>query len=321
MPSRAEVRARVQPFAGALAYTMCFGIAGLIWSMPRLRRRRARRAARCVKCVSHHRVRGVVVGVVAVLLAVGAGARAYEGSTSHVVCHSHISPDGRVTPEPYLEISPPPAWEVTRTLLVAPISGVGVLAGRAIGMESCEGPPLLVMFWPPPRTSSGGSTLGDVFITWMPGGDSPSFDGYGITQEPSVRYGPNISPTRANEEELGLHESRHVDQWAVGTFTAGPFAFPVAYFLDGALFPGSRNHFERDAGLEQGGYPPPPGKGPAPRWPETAGIVVLVAVTLRRRLRWLARVAIGGRHQARAHAPKRCPVHSPGWSRVNEPAD
>jgi hypothetical protein len=116
-----------------------------------------------------------------------------------------------------------------------------------MGMDSCSGPPLLVMFWPPPRTSGGGSTLGDVFVAWMPPGEMPagplSSNGYGTEGERLyIRYGPNISQARAGEEELGYHESRHVDQWAVANFLAGPLAFPVAYFLDAALFPTSRNH-------------------------------------------------------------------------------
>jgi hypothetical protein len=43
-------------------------------------------------------------------------------------------------------------------------------------------------------------------------------------------------------------------QWAVLTVIGGPLAFPVAYGIDDFFFPGSRNHFERLAGLEQGGY-------------------------------------------------------------------
>jgi hypothetical protein len=38
------------------------------------------------------------------------------------------------------------------------------------------------------------------------------------------------------------------------TVIGGPFAFPVAYAIDDFFFPGSRNHFERQAGLESGRY-------------------------------------------------------------------
>jgi hypothetical protein len=268
------------------------------------------------------RLRDVAVFLVAALLIAGAGARTLEATSPQIICHSHITPDGQVRPEPYLQISPPIAWRITRNLLVAPISGVGVLAGRAMGMESCSGPPLLVMFWPPPRTSSGGSTLGDVFVAWMPSSRPSSgplsMNGYGIAGERAyVRYGPNISQARGEEEELGLHESRHVDQWAVANLMAGPFAFPIVYFVDGTLFPSSRNHFERDASLSRGGYPPAPDNWPSPRWPETAALAALVLSIFRRRLRWLARVARGGSAQRLAHAPHRCPVHTRGWAPVS----
>lgn len=54
--------------------------------------------------------------------------------------------------------------------------------------------------------------------------------------------------------DLAAHEARHRPQWAVATVIAGPFAFPVAYTVDDFFFPGPRNHFERMAGLESGGY-------------------------------------------------------------------
>ena len=38
------------------------------------------------------------------------------------------------------------------------------------------------------------------------------------------------------------------------TVIGGPLAFPIAYSIDDFFFPGSRNHFERWAGLESGGY-------------------------------------------------------------------
>ena len=164
---------RARPFLRALACGICFGIAGLVWSMPRFRVRRLRRAATCRTCASHMRMRNVAVFLVAALLLAGAAARTFEATSPQIICHSHITPDGQIQPEPYLQISPPVPWSITRNFLVAPISGVGVLAGRVMGMESCSGPPLLVMFWPPPRTSGGGSTLGDVFVAWMPPGETP----------------------------------------------------------------------------------------------------------------------------------------------------
>lgn len=54
-----------------------------------------------------------------------------------------------------------PPWSIARNFLVAPISGVGVLAGGVIGVESCSGQALLVMFWPAPRTSGAGAPWAD----------------------------------------------------------------------------------------------------------------------------------------------------------------
>jgi hypothetical protein len=53
---------------------------------------------------------------------------------------------------------------------------------------------------------------------------------------------------------LAAHEARHRSQWAIATVIGGPFAFPVAYAVDDFFFPGARNHFERQAGLESGRY-------------------------------------------------------------------
>lgn len=304
---------RARPFARAAACTICFGIAGLVWSTPRLHAHRLRRAASCTTCASHRRTRTVVVFVVALLLLAGASARPVAEIGPEIACDSRITRDGQIEREPNLRISPPPVWDAVRHLLVAPISGVGVLAGHALGMQSCAREPLLVMFWPPPHVSAGGTMLGDVFVTWLPASEASS-KAYGIGDEGLyVRYGPNISQRRVTERQLALHESRHVNQWAVANFLAGPAAFPVAYAIDGVLFPGSRNHFERAAGLSDGGYPPAPGNWPAPRWPETAALALLVLIIFRRRLRWLSRIAVGGRSQARAHAPQHCPVHTRGW--------
>lgn len=309
---------RSRPFAGGVASTLCFGIAGLVWSLPFLRSRRVRRAASCTVCALHQRMRGIAVYVVAALLVAGAAARAVDSFSPPIVCHSHITADGRIKPEPYLQVSPPAPWRIARNILVAPISGVGVLTGRSLAMDTCSGPSLWVKFWPPPRTSGGGTMLGDVFVAWMPP-VAPwgplSVYGYGIGDEGQyVRYGPNMSQSRAEEANLAKHESRHIDQWAVGNVLAGPFAFPAAYIIDGALFPSSRNHFERAAGLSDGAYPPAPDNWPAPRWPDTAALLVIALLIFRRRLRWLSRLAVGGRGNARVHAPMRCPIHTRGWS-------
>ena len=107
-----------------------------------------------------------------------------------------------------------------------------------------------------------------------------------------------------------------MDQWAVANLLAGQFAYPVAYFIDDALFPASRNHFERDASLSRGGYAPVPDNWPAPRWPETATIAARGLLIFRRRLRWLTRLLRAGRTERTAHAPYRCPIHTRSWTPV-----
>src|SRR5699024_12562808 len=109
------------------------------------------------------------------------------------------------------------------------------------------------------------------------------------------------------------YDRRHAVHWAVCTFCCVTQSLPVAYFAVDAILPASRNPFERGAGLEAGGYSSPPDTLPAPRWPETAVLLLIVLLLARRRLRWASRVVLGGRHHATAHAPGRCRLHTRGW--------
>jgi len=78
-----------------------------------------------------------------------------------------------------------------------------------------------------------------------------------------------LSPSYEDPQErkaVAAHEARHRPQWAVATIIGGPLAFPIAYTVDDFFFPGPRNHFERLAGLDAGGYshePTGPVLGPA----------------------------------------------------------
>ena len=152
----------------AVACGICFGLAGLVWSMPRFRVHRLRRAATCPTCTSHMRVRNVTVFVAAALLLAGAAARTFDSVSRRSSAIVTSPRTGKCNPSRILRSRRLSHEALPEIFLVAPISGVGVLAGRVMGMESCSGPPLLVMFWPPPRTSGGGSVLGDVFVAWMP---------------------------------------------------------------------------------------------------------------------------------------------------------
>jgi hypothetical protein len=91
-----------------------------------------------------------------------------------------------------------------------------------------------------------------------------------------------LSPGYTNREErsaVASHEARHRPQWAIGTVIGGPLAFPVAYAIDDFFFPGARNHFERQAGLESGGYSHK-GRGPVLGPPQIATLAVLAVVVV-----------------------------------------
>jgi hypothetical protein len=90
---------------------------------------------------------------------------------------------------------------------------------------------------------------------------------------------PGFNISREQLRTLTGHEARHRAQWAVLTVIGGPFAFPIAYAIDDFFFPGPRNHFERQAGLEAGGYPHL-GTGPVLGPAQFAALGVLAAIIL-----------------------------------------
>jgi hypothetical protein len=291
-------RRRVGLTVQLISAVVCFGAVGLLWFLVRRRRSGVRgRAGRRRRTWLQ-----IFVGSFVILQAVGAGATAYRAVEPPLLCHAHLFPDGRVQTEPHLQdVSPPRTWRIARDVVNAPTTGLGLLVSSAAGMRECAGPPLTVTFWEPPRLSGGGSTIGSTFVAWMPADyDSssilPGAHGFAAATDrreldaPYVRYGPNISETRANELELARHESRHTDQWAVLTLIGGPLAFPLAYYTDSAFFPGSRNHFERAAGLADGNYRPPPDDKPAPLPGAVAVTGAVLGLVLRRRIRWLWRI-------------------------------
>jgi hypothetical protein len=118
-------------------------------------------------------------------------------------------------------------------------------------------------------------------------------DGH-TTNVGDVVLSPAQNTALANIRALALHESRHRPQWAVATVAAGPAGFPVAYALDEFFFPGSRNHFERLAGLRSGGYRPA-GTGPVLGVAQVVVLVVAGCV--------VAGVLIGRRARHRGSRP------------------
>lgn len=231
------------------------------------------------------------MGLVALLVVAGSVLRVHQiNATSPPPCEAQWFVTGQRLPAaPEKEL--PKAWQWTRNVATAPLTGVAYGYAKARGMGLCGVGPITVAFLPRAASTSG-TTLGGVFLT---------------------RVQPKLTEKRA--EALASHESRHVTQWTVLTLLGGPLALPVAYSIDEVFFPGSRNHFERDAGLGKGGYSPPPGHGPQPLWGPAAAIGLILLILALPRLRWLSRFAVLGTPGAYRTEPARCPLHSRTWFR------
>lgn len=305
-------RSRVFRSVRGAALLLCFGFLGLLWLLPPVRRRRRRRAAACTACRRRQRVGTVVVAGFGALLLVGAAARTQVAVQDE--CSARFASGAEeVVAETPTPDSVPGLWGRTRAVINAPVSGVMLLGTRAAGMDHCSGSAVLVAFPPDPTAHGGGSVVGDVFVSWI-----GQLDASGVPlpgQESYVRFGSDTNARPDLVEAIARHESRHVDQWAVATVVGGPLALPTAYYVDSLIFPLSRNHFERAAGLGDGGYDLPPDFGPSPLWPPLVLSLALLVVLLRRRIRWASRVLVGGPAGARAHEEDHCPVHSRGWFR------
>lgn len=300
---------------GALVL-LCFGVLGLLWLVLG-RGRRQRRCAGCAVCRRHRRIAVASVSCFGALLVLGAGVRTQMEATPVAGCDVHLSVDGEEAASE-LEVGPSSGWwGATRQTVTAPISGVALMATHAAGMDHCSGSAVVVAFVPPVSAESGGSVVGNVFVTWIPesGGPEVALPG----QESYVRFGPAAQDDPAQVESIARHESRHVDQWTVATLLGGPLALPTGYSLDSLLFPMSRNHFERHAGLADGGYEAPADYGPRPLWLPLTIAGLLAVLALRRRIRWSSRVLSGGRSAADAHEVDRCPLHTRGWFRAGSP--
>ncbi|MET8418146.1 hypothetical protein ACWD7C_23290 [Streptomyces sp. NPDC005134] len=155
-------------------------------------------------------------------------------------------------------------WETTRVVVNAPVSGAALLYGVGKGGEVHQGDNGTTAVVLDGGVVRAGTTFGTVFLTdQRMEADSPRTQG------------------------LAEHEARHADQWAAFSLVGGPAVFPALYALDEAFFPGAFNHFERQAGLDDGGYDTPSD------CPSIAGRLTLVSLGLvagstlvaRRRLR------------------------------------
>ncbi|WP_157968692.1 hypothetical protein [Streptomyces geranii] len=125
-------------------------------------------------------------------------------------------------------------WETTRVVVNAPVSGVALLYGAGKGGEVHLGDNGTTAVVLDDGVVRAGTMFGTVFLT----------DQRMESDSPRTRH-------------LAEHEARHADQWAAFSLAGGPAAFPALYALDEAFFPGAFNHFERQAGLDDGGYDTP----------------------------------------------------------------
>ncbi|MER6426000.1 hypothetical protein [Streptomyces sp. NPDC001137] len=158
-------------------------------------------------------------------------------------------------------------WEAARTVVNAPVSGAALLYGMSQGGEVYQGDNGTTAVVLDDGVARAGTMFGTVFLTDQ-----------------------RMESESPRTHRLAEHEARHADQWAGFSLAAGPAAFPALYALDEAFFPGAFNHFERQAGLEDGGYDTPSD------CPSLAGRLGLVSLGL------LAGSALVVRHRRRRPA-------------------
>jgi hypothetical protein len=204
---------------GALSMVLLGGILGLAWWSWRHR-------PGCRPVARFRRVRAGLVAAGLIVIAVGAVWRLTVAIQSVPAC----SPPGgtqAVTRSGPLSVS-----LLAQKAATWPETGIGLLYARASGAHVCwsRSADYYVAVHADNIAGARAMTVGDIVLT------------------------PGFNIPREQLTTLAGHEARHRPQWAVMTVIGGPLALPVAYAIDDFFFPGSRNHFERQAGLESGGY-------------------------------------------------------------------
>lgn len=208
---------RAQMMLGALGMLLLFGILGLAWWWSH--------RPGCRPTTRFRRVRAAVVVAGVVIIVVGSVARLVTAFQAVPAC----SPPGGAQAARGGHFD---ASLVAQETATWPETGIGLLYSRARHAHVCLSPSVYYYVAPHADNIAGtrAMTVGDIVLT------------------------PGFNVSKEQLQALVSHEARHRAQWAVGTAIAGPFAFPVAYAVVDFFFPGSRNFFERQAGLESGGY-------------------------------------------------------------------
>lgn len=268
----------------AIAAFLAFGVLGLLVAGWRVVRGRTPDRPACARCRQGRRLRWAGMGLLAGLVLLGSG----------MAVHQEANEEG-LPPCSAESSAVSTGWLQARQIVTAPVSGLvrGYVHDRGGGL--CEAGSMTLALLPAAASDSG-VAVGSVVLT-----------------------GDESSMGQEGGEAMARHESRHVTQWATLTLAAGPLAMPLLYALDDAFFPESRNHFERAAGLEDGGYPHPDGAGPRPEWVKVSVLGLLLFLAGRRRLRWASRALVGGRAGAVARQRDLCPLHTEGWFRLPRP--
>ena len=232
---------RTQTVLGPLGMVLLFGILGLAWWWWRHR-------PGCQPATRLRRVRAALAVTGLVILAAGSVGRLVTAFQPTPTC----SPPGGA---PTARSGRFDLSLVAQETATWPETGIGLLYARARNSHVCLSPSAYYFVAPHADNIAGtrAMTVGDIVLT------------------------PGFNISREQLETLVGHEARHRAQWAVGTLIGGPFAFPVAYAVEDFFFPGSRNIFERQAGLTSGGYRHV-GTGPVFGPAQLAALAILAAI-------------------------------------------
>lgn len=234
---------RAQMTLGALGMVLLLGVLGLAWWWWR-HRPGYQPAAR------FPRVRAALVAAGLAVIAVGTVVRLTAAVQPVPAC----SPPGAGQAAARSDSSG--ASLVAQIAATWPETGIGLLYARSNAARVCfsRSQEYYVAIHAENIAGARAMTVGDIVLT------------------------PEKLPfSREQLRAVAAHESRHRVQWAVATAIGGPLAFPVAYAIDDFFFPGARNHFERLAGLEAGGYSHE-GTGPVLGPAQLATLGVLAAI-------------------------------------------